>query len=127
MLIPKIVNLTHKEMEFVKENEELFKKTGFDIEKFGENSLKINGIPNLEYRAKTQNIFLDILDEMLSSERTAIKDIEERFIATVACKAAVKANMDLSPQEVDNLIQSLLKLNNPYTCPHGRPTTIKIL
>ena len=64
---------------------------------------------------------------MLSSERTAIKDIEERFIATVACKAAVKANMDLSPQEVDNLIQSLLKLNNPYTCPHGRPTTIKIL
>ena len=127
MLIPEIVNLTHKEMEFVKENGELFKKTGFDIEEFGENSLKINGIPNLEYRAKTQNIFLDILDEMLSSERTAIKDIEERFIATVACKAAVKANMDLSPQEVENLIQSLLKLNNPYTCPHGRPTTIKIL
>ena len=127
MLIPEIVNLTHKEMEFVKENRELFKKTGFDIEEFGENSLKINGIPNLEYRAKTQNIFLDILDEMLNSERTAIKDIEERFIATVACKAAVKANMDLSPQEVDNLIQSLLKLNNPYTCPHGRPTTIKIL
>ena len=127
MLIPEIVNLTHKEMEFVKENKQLFIKTGFDIEEFGENSLKINGIPNLEYRAKTQNIFLDILDEMLSSERTAIKDIEERFIATVACKAAVKANMDLSPQEVDNLMQNLLELNNPYTCPHGRPTTIKIL
>ena len=127
MLIPEIVNLTHKEMEFVKENKQLFIKTGFDIEEFGENSLKINGIPNLEYRAKTQNIFLDILDEMLSSERTAIKDIEERFIATVACKAAVKANMNLSPQEVDNLIQNLLELNNPYTCPHGRPTTIKIL
>ena len=127
MLIPEIVNLTHKEMEFVKENKQLFIKTGFDIEEFGENSLKINGIPNLEYRAKTQNIFLDILDETLSNERTAIKDIEERFIATVACKAAVKANMDLSPQEVDNLMQNLLELNNPYTCPHGRPTTIKIL
>ena len=114
-------------MEFVKENKQLFIKTGFDIEEFGENSLKINGIPNLEYRAKTQNIFLDILDETLSNERTAIKDIEERFIATVACKAAVKANMDLSPQEVDNLMQNLLELNNPYTCPHGRPTTIKIL
>lgn len=60
MLIPEIVNLTHKEMEFVKENKQLFIKTGFDIEEFGENSLKINGIPNLEYRAKTQNIFLDI-------------------------------------------------------------------
>ena len=54
-----------------------------------------------------------------------IKDIEERFIATVACKAAVKANMDLTNQEVDKLIQNLLNLNNPYTCPHGRPTTIK--
>ena len=63
---------------------------------------------------------------MITNERSSIKDIEERFIATVACKAAVKANMDLTPQEVDNLIQELLTLKNPYTCPHGRPTTIKI-
>ena len=126
MLIPEIMNLTHREMEFVKNNINLFTNTGFDIEIFGENSIKINGIPDLEYKAKTQNIFMDILDEMLTNERTSIKDIEERFIATVACKAAVKANMDLSRIEVENLIQSLLSLNNPYTCPHGRPTTIKI-
>ena len=125
-LIPEVVNLTHKEMEFVKENMKLFRDIGFDIEEFGENTLKINGIPDLEYRAKTNNIFLDILDEMLSSERTSVKDVEERFIATVACKAAVKANMDLKEKEVDDLIQNLLSLNNPYTCPHGRPTTIKI-
>lgn len=126
MLMPKVINLTHREMEFVKNNIEIFKNTGFDIEIFGENSVKINGIPDLEYKAKTQNIFMDILDEMLTNERTSIKDVEERFIATVACKAAVKANMDLSVPEVENLIQSLLSLNNPYTCPHGRPTTIKI-
>lgn len=126
MLIPEVINLTHREMEFVKNNMELFINTGFDIELFGENSIKINGIPDLEYKAKTQNIFMDILDEMLTNERTSIKDVEERFIATVACKAAVKANMDLSKPEVENLIQSLLSLNNPYTCPHGRPTTIKI-
>ena len=126
MLIPEVINLTHREMDFVKNNMELFINTGFDIELFGENSIKINGIPDLEYKAKTQNIFMDILDEMLTNERTSIKDIEERFIATVACKAAVKANMDLSKPEVENLIQSLLSLNNPYTCPHGRPTTIKI-
>ena len=125
MLIPEVVNLSHKEMEFVKENINLFIDTGFDIEIFGENAVKINGIPDLEYRSKTKNIFLDILDEMISNERTSIKDVEERFIATVACKAAVKANMDLVPQEVDKLIQNLLTLNNPYTCPHGRPTTIK--
>ena len=126
MLIPEVINLTHREMEFVKNNLEILINTGFDIELFGENSVKINGIPDLEYKAKTQNIFMDILDEMLTNERTSIKDVEERFIATVACKAAVKANMDLSRPEVDNLIQSLLSLNNPYTCPHGRPTTIKI-
>lgn len=126
MVIPEVVTLTHQEMEFVRENKEMLVNIGFDIEEFGENTLKINGIPDLEYRAKTTNIFLDILDEMLTNQRTSIKDIEERFIATVACKAAVKANMDLSRQEVDKLIQNLLSLNNPYTCPHGRPTTIKI-
>ena len=126
ILIPEVIELQHKEMEFVKENMELFNNTGFDIEIFGENSVRINGIPDLEYRSKTKSIFMDILDEMISNERTSIKDVEERFIATVACKAAVKAGMDLTKQEVDNLLQNLLKLNNPYTCPHGRPTTIKI-
>lgn len=97
-LISEIINLTHKEYEFVKENIELFKKTGFDLEDFGENSIKINGIPDIEYRAKTtsRDLFMDTLDEMLTNERSQGKDIEERFIATVACKAAVKANMDLT-------------------------------
>ena len=128
MLIPEVINLTHKEIEFIQKNIELIKEYGFDIEMFGDNAVKINGIPDIEYRAKSnkKNIFLDILDEMITNERSSIKDIEERFIATVACKAAVKANMDLTPQEVDNLIQELLTLKNPYTCPHGRPTTIKI-
>ena len=125
MLIPEVYNLSHKEIEFVKENIELFRNTGFDIELFGEDSVKISGIPNIEYKINKNRMFLDVLDEMLTTERTAIKDVEERFIATVACKAAVKANMDLTRQEVDSLIQRLLKLKNPFTCPHGRPTTIK--
>ena len=125
MLIPEVFNLSHKEIEFVKENIKLFRNTGFDIELFGEDSVKISGVPDIEYKVNKNRMFLDVLDEMLTTERTAIKDVEERFIATVACKAAVKANMDLSRQEVDNLIQRLLKLKNPFTCPHGRPTTIK--
>ena len=126
-LLSEVINLTHKEYEFVKENIELFKKAGFDLEDFGDNSIKINGIPDIEYREKTtaRNLFMDTLDEMLTNERSQGKDIEERFIATVACKAAVKANMDLTKQEVDKLIDNLLVLKNPYTCPHGRPTTIK--
>ena len=125
MIMPEIFNLSHKEMEFVKTNIELFKETGFDIEIFGENSIKINGVPDIEYKVSSRNIFLDVLDEMLTNERSTSKDVEERFIATVACKAAVKAHMDLTRQEVDNLITRLLKLKNPFTCPHGRPTTIK--
>ena len=128
MLFPEVVNLTHKEMEFVQDNLELFKNYGFDIEVFGENSIKINGIPDIEYKIKidTKDVFMDILDEMLTKERTTIKDVEERFIATVACKAAVKANMDLVEEEVHTLLDRLLRLKNPYTCPHGRPTTIKL-
>ncbi len=124
-LIPEVVNLTHKEMEFVENNMDIFNNLGFEIESFGENSLKIFGIPDLEYKTKTNTIFMDTLDEVMTEERTSIKDIEERFIATVACKAAVKAGMSLTEKEVDYLIQNLLVLKNPYTCPHGRPTTVK--
>ena len=127
MLIPEVIELSNKEIEFVKVNIELFKKIGYDLELFGDKAVKLNGIPDIEYRSKTntKNMFMDILDEMLTNSRTGIKDIEERFIATVACKAAVKAGMDLTREEVDYLIQNLLILQNPYTCPHGRPTTIK--
>ena len=125
MLIPEVLNLSHKEIEFIKKYLQMFKNIGFDIEPFGDLSIKINGIPDLDYKTNSKHIFLDILDEMMTNERGQIRDIEERFIATVACKAAVKAHMDLTKEEVDYLIQNLLNLNNPYTCPHGRPTTIK--
>ena len=126
MLIPEIINLSHREAEFVQQNMQLFKQIGFELESFGENTIKINGIPDIEYKTNSKNIFMDILDEMLTGQRSTSKDVEERFIATVACKAAVKAHMDLKRQEVDDLINGLLTLKNPYTCPHGRPTTIKI-
>ena len=126
MLIPEIINLSHREAEFVQQNMQLFKQIGFELESFGESTIKINGIPDLEYKTNSKTIFMDILDEMLTGQRSTSKDVEERFIATVACKAAVKAHMDLKRQEVDDLINGLLTLKNPYTCPHGRPTTIKI-
>jgi len=127
ILMPEIVELPHKDIEFVRRNAEIIKGAGFDIDFFGDNAVKINGVPDIEYKTKItrKQLFLDILDEMITSERTANKDIEERFIATVACKAAVKAGMDLTREEVDFLIQNLLILKNPFTCPHGRPTTIR--
>ena len=126
MLLPDIITLTHKEMDIARENMDVFQKAGFILEEFGENTIKLTGVPNICINLDTKELFLETLDEMNSVARTAKQEIEERFIATVACKAAVKANMDLSREEVDNLIKGLLVLENPFSCPHGRPTIIKM-
>lgn len=126
MLLPDIINLTHREMGIAKDNMQLFRKAGFDLEEFGENTIKLNGVPNICIDLDTKELFLETLDEINTVARTAKQEIEEKFIATIACKAAVKANMALTVQEVDNLMQQLLVLPNPFTCPHGRPTAIKM-
>lgn len=126
LLLPDIVELTHKEMDIARDNMEIFNNAGFEVEEFGENSVKINGVPTVCYDLDTKELFLETLDEINTVARTAKQEIEERFIATVACKAAVKAKMALDVQEVESLMDELLKLPNPFTCPHGRPTAIKM-
>ena len=126
MLLPDIITLTHKEMGIYKDNRELFRRAGFDIEEFGENTLKLSGVPDILLDLQTKDLFLETLDEINTVARTAKQEIEERFIATVACKAAVKAHMVLAREEVTELMDSLLKLPNPFTCPHGRPTAIRM-
>lgn len=126
MLLPDIINLSHKEMDIAKENMEMFRKAGFTLEEFGENTIKLSGVPNICLDLDTKELFLETLDEINTVARTAKQEIEEKFIATVACKAAVKANMALTKAEVDNLLKQLLVLPNPFTCPHGRPTAIKM-
>ncbi len=126
MLLPDIINLSHKEMNIAKENMELFEKAGFTLEEFGENTIKLTGVPNICLDLDTKELFLETLDEINTVARTAKQEIEEKFIATIACKAAVKANMALTETEVDNLMKQLLILPNPFTCPHGRPIAIKM-
>ena len=126
MLLPDIITLTHKEMDIAKDNMEMFKKAGFELEEFGENTIRLTGVPNICLELDTKELFLETLDEINTVARTAKQEIEEKFIATVACKAAVKANMALTKEEVDSLMEKLLKLPNPFTCPHGRPTAIKM-
>ena len=126
MLLPDIINLSHKEMDIAKENMEMFRKAGFTLEEFGENTIRLSGVPNICLDLDTKELFLETLDEINTVARTAKQEIEERFIATVACKAAVKANMALTKEEVDKLMEQLLVLPNPFTCPHGRPTAIKM-
>ena len=126
MLLPDIITLSHKEMEIAKDNMQMFRKAGFTIEEFGENTIKLTGVPEICINLETKEMFMEILNEIDSVSRTAKQEIEEKFISTIACKAAVKANMALTKEEVDSLMNELLVLPNPFTCPHGRPTAIKM-
>ena len=126
LLLPDIITLTHKEMDIAKENMEMFEKAGFMLEEFGENTIKLTGVPTVCIDLDTKDLFLETLDEINTVARTAKQEKEEKFIATVACKAAVKAHMVLTKEEVESLIDKLLQLPNPFTCPHGRPTAIKM-
>ena len=126
MLLPDIITLSHKEMEIAKDNMQMFRKAGFMIEEFGENTIKLTGVPEVCIDLETKEMFMETLDEIDSISRTAKQEIEEKFISTIACKAAVKANMALNKEEVDSLMNELLALPNPFTCPHGRPTAIKM-
>lgn len=126
LLLPDIITLSHKEMNIAKDNISMFEQAGFCLEEFGENTIKLTGVPTICIDLDTKELFLETLDEINTVARTAKQEKEERFIATVACKAAVKANMALTNQEVESLMDSLLQLPNPFTCPHGRPTAIKM-
>ncbi len=126
MLLPDIITLTHKEMGIYRDNKELFQRAGFLVEEFGENTVKLSGVPDVLLDLETKELFLETLDEINTVARTAKQEIEEKFISTVACKAAVKAHMVLERQEVIQLLDRLLQLPNPFTCPHGRPTAIKM-
>ncbi len=126
LLLPDVITLTHKEMEICRENVDLFTKAGFTLEEFGENTIKLTGVPSICIDLDTKELFLETLDEINTVARTAKQEKEEKFIATVACKSAVKANMALTEQEVHSLMEKLLQLPNPFTCPHGRPTVIKM-
>ena len=126
LLLPDVITLTHKEMDIARENIDIFEKAGFELEEFGENTIKLTGVPEICYDLDTKELFLETLDEINTVALTAKQEKEDKFIATVACKAAVKANMALTEEEVKSLMDKLLKLPNPFTCPHGRPTAIKM-
>ncbi len=126
LLLPDVISLTHKEMLIAKENIEMFSKAGFSFEEFGDNTIKLMSVPSMCENLNTKQLFLDILDEIDTVAVTARQEKEDKFIATVACKSAVKAKMKLDEEEVKKLMDKLLELPNPFTCPHGRPTAIKM-
>ena len=123
---PLIVSLSLEEESLLKANENYFRDFGFEIEPFGGREYSISAVPSLLLGMTEEEVFLEMLDH-LGADGT--KDAFELFtarLATMACKAAVKGNHAMSPQEADKLIDELLTLENPYNCPHGRPTIISM-
>ena len=126
MLLPDIITLSHKEMGIAKDNLELFEKAGFTLEEFGENTIKVSGIPNVCIDLETKELFLETLDEINTVARTAKQEIEEKLIITLASKAAVKSNIALNREEVDELMKELLILDNPFIGPNGKPIAMRM-
>ena len=126
LLIPTLVELSSKEMDVVTNNMEMFEKAGFMLEEFGDNTIKIAGVPNIGYDIEYKSMFKDIIEELMGASKTEKSEKEFRFLATLACKAAVKGKMKLDREEQINLIDRMVKLDNPFTCPHGRPTAYEI-
>ena len=126
MLLPDIITLTHKQMDIAKDNMELFKKAGFELEEFGDNTIKLSGVPSICINLDTKELFIESLDAINTVARTAKREIEEKFIATIANKVAEKIKKALTFEEVDSLMQKLLVLDQPFSCPQGKSIAIKL-
>ena len=125
LMPPIIVSLTGQEESILHTYEDAFAQLGFEIEAFGGNEYALRSVPVDLYGCSERELFLAVLDELSqeTGNRGSFQVIEEK-IASMSCKAAVKGNNRLSLQEAEQLIDELLTLDNPYNCPHGRPTII---
>ena len=123
---PLLVSLNLQEESLLKANRKYFQDFGFEIEPFGGKEYCINAVPANLYGLEEEELFLEMLDNLASEKDKDPLGIFASRLATMACKAAVKGNHQMSNQEADALIDELLTLDNPYHCPHGRPTIISM-
>lgn len=123
---PQVISLNLQEDMLLKTHMEVFQRFGFEISEFGGREYSIHGVPANIYGISVQDLFVEILDSLENENTRQPLDIIAGRIATAACKAAVKGNNTLSFEEADQLIDELLGLENPYHCPHGRPTIISM-
>lgn len=123
---PIILSLSMREEEVLKTNIELFEKLGFEIESFGGKEYSVRAVPNNLFDIAKKELLIELIDNLSNEDRKQNPDILLEKIASMSCKAAVKGHQKLSYQEAKELIHELLALENPYHCPHGRPTIISM-
>ncbi len=123
---PVIITLTGKEEAVLKESMEIFTDMGFEIEAFGGNEYALRSVPAELYGCSESGLFTEMLDELSEGALTGAPAVIRQRIATMACKAAVKGNTSFDRAGIEALIDQLLDLEDPYHCPHGRPTIISM-
>ena len=123
---PLIVSLTLQEEELLKSYLEVFASFGFEIEAFGGREYSIRAVPHNLYGIAEESLFLELLGSLELNQGTQPLELLTEKVASMSCKAAVKGHHTMSFQEANVLIDQLLDLENPYACPHGRPTIISM-
>lgn len=126
LLIPCIIDLSLDDYECYKENIDIFTNSGFVIEEFGGNTIALKEVPYFLGKLDSKNFLLSIIDNLKNLGSGKTVEVKLNKIATMACKAAVKANDYLTQIEMEKLISDLRYLDNPFNCPHGRPIIIKL-
>lgn len=125
-LTPIVMELSLEDFIIYSENQELFERTGFDIELFGDNTIQIRQVPYILGKLDGKNFLLQLLDGIRNFGKSSTVEVKYDNIARMACRSAVKAQDKLSLEEVKKLLEDLNLCENPFNCPHGRPTIIKI-
>lgn len=126
LMPPMVITVTYAERQAILDNYDLFMKIGYDIVEFGGNEFKINAVPSNLFGLHGREMFMEFVGSLINNAGYMSNDLFVSKLATMACKAAIKGNTPITFQEADALIDELLELENPYTCPHGRPTIISM-
>ncbi len=121
---PVIITMTMQEQELFQKYEDQFQKAGFEVNPFGGREYAVCAVPANLYNLNQKELFLEMLDGLSLEIGKSTPDLILEKIASMSCKAAVKGSQRLSTQEAEHLLADLLELENPYHCPHGRPTII---
>ncbi len=123
---PIVLSLDARETEMLEKYREQIERLGYEVEHFGGKEYMISAIPDNLYKIDMKDLFIEMLDDFSDMTGRETPDLILEKVASMSCKAAVKGNDELSSAEMDELIEELLTLDNPYNCPHGRPTIISM-